>query len=353
MISLKKYLDSDPVLSRVHEVELLPEAFSLLLSAYRKLLADIGECSESVCSDLSAGLKSSLSRIDEDLARHPDLQGIARAMNTVDELLRDWGKKSAQLYLYRAGEVKDLLLIMARTAESLGHKDDRYAHQLDAVTAQLESIATLDDVSAMRTSLEESARRLKDSVARMSAENKSVIDHLRVEVITYQAKLEKASHLASCDALTGLGSRPWIEAGMQQRIDSGSPFCVLMIEVKEFRRVTDEFGHMIGDLLLKEFAGELRSSCRMSNLVARWSGDMFLVVLEADANAALEQAERLRAWISRQYVIPGRSGHASVLLEAAVGCAQYREGDTVQEILERADAALCTRSESARQRKTA
>ena len=76
----------------------------------------------------------------------------------------------------------------------------------------------------MRASLEESARQLKTSVAQMSAENKSVIEHLRVEVMTYQAKLEKANHIASFDALTGLGSRLWVEGRMQQRIESGIVF---------------------------------------------------------------------------------------------------------------------------------
>jgi diguanylate cyclase (GGDEF)-like protein len=217
----------------------------------------------------------------------------------------------------------------------------------------LESIASFDDISKMRASLEESARQLKQSVAQMSAENKSVIDHLRVEVVTYQAKLEKANHFASCDALTGLGSRLWIEERMQQRIESTSPFSVLMIDIKDFRRVNDEFGHMVGDLLLKEFAKELRSSCRLSNLVARWSGDTFLVVLDAAESTAIEQADRLQTWIGKPYPIPGRPGHARVQLDALIGCAEYREGDTVQGILERADAALCTRREPADKRRSA
>jgi diguanylate cyclase (GGDEF)-like protein len=140
---------------------------------------------------------------------------------------------------------------------------------------------------------------------------------------------------------------------MQQRIESGSSFSILMIDIKEFQRVNDEFGRMVGDLLLKEFARELRSSCRLSNLVARWSGDTFLVVLDAAENTAIEQADRLRSWISRPYLIPGRPGHASVRLDASIGCAEYREGDTVQGILERADAALCVRREPTVQRRTA
>jgi diguanylate cyclase len=353
VISLKRYLDSDPVQSRRAKIESVAGPFSILLSTYSALLADIGECGESVCPDLSAELKSSLTRIDEELTQHPDEPGITRARSTVNDLLQHWGEKTARHYIDKAGEVRDLLLVMARTAESLGHKDNHYAQQLDSVTAQLESIVSLDDVSKMRASLEKSARELRNSVAEMSAESKSVIDYLRVEVMTYQAKLEKADHLASCDALTGLGSRLWIESRMQQRIESGSFFSVLMIDIKEFRRVNDEFGRMVGDLLLKEFARELRSSCRLSNLVARWSGDTFLVVLDAAESTAIEQAERLRAWIARPYTIPGRPGHATIRLDVSIGCAEYREGDTMQGILERADAALYARRESAEQRRTA
>ncbi len=351
MISLKKYLDSERNDGSAVESGLGP--FSLLLSAYRALLVDVGECSGNVCADLSTELKSNLARIDEDLAKQPDPAGIARTRTEVDRLLDVWGKGTAKHYLDRADEVRDLLLVMTRTAESLGLKDDRFAHQLEAVTTQLETIASLDDIAGMRASVEESARGLRNSVAQMSAESKLVIDHLRVEVMTCQAKLEKANHLASCDALTGLGSRSWIESRMQQRIDAGSHFGVLMIDIMKFRRVNEQFGRMVGDMVLKEFARELRSSCRFSNLVARWSGDTFLVVTDAVEGAAKEQAERLRAWISRHYLIPGRPGHASVHLESAIGYAEYREGDTVQGILERAEAALSARRVPALHRRTA
>jgi len=329
----------------------VPESSSILLSTYRALLADIAECGESVCPVLSTELKSSLARIDEELSQHSDVHEIARARSTVYDLLQDWGKKTAQHYLDQAGEVKGLLLVMARTAESLEQKCDRCAQQLDSIAAQLESIAGLDGVSKMRASLEESAHELKHSIAQMSAESKSVIDHLRAEVMTYQARLEKANHLASCDALTGLGSRLWIKNKMQERIESRSCFSVLMIDIKAFRRVNDEFGRMVGDLLLQEFARELHAFCLLSNLVSRWSGNTFLVVLDVAPGAAIEQAERLRAWISsRQYPVPGRPKHASVRLDAAIGFAVYREGDTLLEILERAEAVLAGSGKPGRQR---
>ncbi len=236
MISLKRYLDAETTLNDSPEKHCSADVCSGLLSAYRSGLAEMGECGANACPGLAMELKRGLTQIDEGLGEHPGIPTITMANDALRELLQVWGKKTAQYSTQKAAEVKDLLLVMARTAESLGHMDDRYAQQLDSVTAQLETIAKLEDVTRIRTSVEESARQLKSSVARMTSEGKAVIDHLRAEISTCQIRLERAEHIASCDALTGLGTRHWAEERVQRRIDSASPFCILMIDVEGFRR---------------------------------------------------------------------------------------------------------------------
>ena len=348
MISLKRYLESEtPRNEGVKGGSLTDSALSLLW-AYRAGLAEMADGGASACPALGAELKKGLTRVDERLGAQPDLQAVATAKDSLRAVLQGWGQKTAQHYEQKAGEVRDLLLVMARTAESLGHRDDQYAQQLDLVTGQLKSIAKLDDVSKIRISVEESARQLKSSVLRMTAESKAVIEHLRAEVYTYQSKLEKAEHIASCDALTGLGSRLWAEGRIQQRIAAGLPFSIVMIDVDGFERINREYGNLVGDLILQEFARELRSSCRLSDLVARWGGDEFLVVLDCVGLDVKGQIARLQSWICRPYLVPGRSGHVTVRLGASIGLAEYREGDSLQELLERADAGLCAHQELVR-----
>ena len=105
-------------------------------------------------------------------------------------------------------------------------------------------------------------------------------------------------------------------------------------------RVNHEFGNLVGTCILKEFARELRSSCRFSDLVARWAGDAFLVVLTGAAADATAQIARLQSWICGPYQVPGRSGHVNVRLSTAIGLAEFRKATTCTEMLERADAAL-------------
>ncbi len=353
MISLKRYLDSDKTRDSESEEDFSSHACLALLSAYRSAMTEFGECGANACPDLAPELKRGLTRLDKDLGDNLRIPAITVTREALRELLHGWGNKTALYYQQKTGEVKDLLLVIARTAESLGHKDDQYAQQLDSVTAKLETIAKLEDITRIRSSVEESARQLKSSVARMTTENRAVIDHLRVEVSTYQAKLEKAEYVASCDPLTGLGSRLWAEARIQQRIDCGNPFCVVVIDVHGIRRVNHEFGSLVGDLILKEFARVLRSSCRMSDLVARWAGDEFIVVLDCCAPDARIQVARLQPWISGPYQVPGRSGHVSVRLSTAIGLSEFCNGDSLQDVLERADEALCAEREQARAEMTA
>jgi diguanylate cyclase (GGDEF)-like protein len=353
MISLKRYLDSDITRADEPEESCSTEARLALLSAYRSALIEIGEYGANTCPDLASELKRGLARLDRDLGEHPGFHAITKTVQALHELLNGWGSKTAIYYQQKAGEVKDLLLVIARTAESLGHKDDRYAQQLDSVTAKLETIAKLEDITSIRASIEESARQLKNSVVRMTTDNRAVIDHLRVEVSTYQAKLEKAEYAAACDPLTGLGSRRWAEARIQQRIETGNPFCILIIDVHGIRRINHEFGNLVGDLILKEFARVLRSSCRMSDLVGRWAGDQFIVVLDCPAADARVQISRLQPWICGPYQVPGRSGHVSVRLSTAIGLSEFLDGDDLQDVLERADAAVCAEREEARNQMTA
>lgn len=351
MISLKRYLDASYVRSDTPKDDV--SGLEPLLGAYRATLGYFGEAGMEVCPACGKELKRGLTRIDAAIGDRPSAQRIAGTGKALRDLLQEWGKNAAQHYQQKAGEVKDLLLVMARTAESLGHKDECYAQLLDSLTLKLESIASLDDVSRIRATVEESARDLKQSVARMSAENKVVIDHLRAEVATYQTKLEKAEYIASCDSLTGVGSRFWIENRIQERLDTGSRFTIMMIDVDDFRRVNDEHGNMVGDQLLKEFARELRSCCRFADLVARWSGDRFIVVLDTTGVEAATQAARLRTWISRPYHVPGRTGYVNIRVDASIGLAECGEEDCLHDLLERADEQLAAHRSQALAKRTA
>ena len=349
MISLRRYLDQS--IHRTGSLVTEDCLAEIVLKAYCASLTQMGECGVDACPDLAPEFARSLKRIVESLGSLPARDSVIASEDAVRELLRGWGRQVSGHYDRKATDVRDLLLVMSRTAESLGNKDDRVARQIDGVTQQLKSIVSLNDVSRIRASVEASARELKDSLNRMTAEGKALVEHLRAEISTYQTKLEKAEHISSCDALTGLGSRRWIESRIQERIISGARFSIVLIDIECFHKVVETYGNLVGDLLLKEFARELRSSCRFTDVVGRWGSDEFVILLDDAGPDCRPQINRLRASICRRYHVPGRTGYVNVPLSVSMGMAECRPGEDVQILLSRADEELCReRSLKARQK---
>lgn len=346
MISLKKYLDSPwkaPELAE--EAGMLPAA----LAAYGSALVEMGNCSLNVCPGVGGGLKQRLEELKAGLKPSVTRDTLEATERGVQEQLRDWGLGTARHYREKANEVKELLLMMAHAAEGVGARDHRCAGQMNQVTERLKRIASLDDLTEIRASIEKSAAELKSSIARMTEESKAAAEVLRKQVSTYQAKLEEAEEIASRDALTGVRSRLCTETHIESRIAAGAQFCLAMVDIDGFKRVNDEHGHVTGDELLKEFAEELCSICRATDVIGRWGGDEFVVLLDCSREEAGERIERLRRWVCGDYTVAGKSGAIKLRLDASIGLAEHVPGEPMKALIARADAAMYAAKATARE----
>jgi diguanylate cyclase (GGDEF)-like protein len=340
MISLKKYLDDPHAGSIPYEESEEAKLVSSTLAAYRSALSEMGTYSVNACPALGNGLREGLGKIEVSLTPPVRREAVESTEKKVTDQLQDWGQKTASHYRKQTSEVKEMLLVMTRAVESVGERDQRAAGQMNEVTTRLQKIATLEDLTQIRASIEKSAEELKTSINRMAAEGIAAIKELKAEVSTYQAKLEEAELIASRDALTGLGSRLWVEGQITRRIKAGSPFCVAIIDINGFKPINDEYGHLAGDEVLKQFSSELQSVCRSSDLIGRWGGDEFIVVLDCDLATAKAKIDRLREWVCGSYKIQGRNGSIKFHVDASIGLSEHLRDESMKGLLERADASM-------------
>lgn len=342
MISLKKYLDRDPTKAEVDEAESPrdDDAFPAALSAYSAAMLAMGDYSLDACAALGDGLKRRLSELQAGLSPGMSLDAIETTDRAVQDCLREWGQRTARYYLAKAGEVRGLLLTVAQTGEALAARDRRCASQMSEVTARLEKIATLDDVTKMRASIEKSTVEIRGSIERMTAEGKAALEELNKQVGVYRLKLEEAEEQARRDKLTGLRSRAHVEKMIERRIEAGAEFCVAMIDIDNFKSVNDTHGHLMGDELLKQFSAELSSACRTTDVIGRWGGDEFVVLLDCRLTDATSQLERLRKWICGDYAVQEKSGVLKLRLDASMGVAEYCSPESMKDLMGRADAAM-------------
>lgn len=340
MISLKKYLDME-----LDEPDGDPkvEKFNVTaLTSYRSLLLAIGQSATLVCPptgvELARSLKALAHRLSIDSARDP----IQRTEKLVEVQVREWGSRTCNHFKEKADVAKEVLIALARTAESLGSRDERFSHQFREVTGSLERIADFDDLSQIRSSLVRRVAELKHSVDQMNRDGQELVAQLRAEVASCESRLKSIESLILRDELTGLANRRSVEERIQWNMQAEQEFCVVLIDLNRFKEVNDRYGHLAGDDLLKQFGRELELRTRSGDLVGRWGGDEFIVVLASDVAGARAHLQRISQWIFGKYMVQDgvHQEPIPIQLQAAVGMAKWRAGCTLQQVIAAADAAM-------------
>ena len=171
-----------------------------------------------------------------------------------------------------------------------------------------------------------------------------VTDARQVEVERAAAEV-RLRHMAEHDALTGLFNRRRFEEELDRHIAHGRRYgmdgALLLLDLDDFKRVNDEFGHRAGDRVLTAVAVVLNHRLRESDILARFGGDEFAVLMPVGGVAeATELAELLGAAIQDEVPTPAGS------LSASVGIALFRDLSTADEVLSRADVAMYAQKRS-------
>ena len=161
-------------------------------------------------------------------------------------------------------------------------------------------------------------------------------------------RLRQVEHLAYLDDLTHLYNTRYLEVALERETQSGRPFTVLFMDLDHFKTVNDQHGHLSGSRMLVEVARVLRSCVRDDDVLVRYGGDEYVVLLVGiDSGGGLKVAERIRRAVEDHRFL-SREG-ARVRVTASIGLASYPEhAQDKSEILDLADRAMYRGKRSSR-----
>ena len=172
----------------------------------------------------------------------------------------------------------------------------------------------------------------------------STRQHLRRQKAELAQALEQIRQLATHDDLTGLLNRRAMLDRMQleqrRSLRSGSPLLIAQLDIDHFKAVNDTHGHAAGDLVLQSFADTVRRNVRDTDVLARWGGEEFVLLLcDTPAADAVALMERLRQAVQAMQV-PVAQGDGPITVTVSIGLARHTPAHPLAGTLERADRAL-------------
>jgi len=169
----------------------------------------------------------------------------------------------------------------------------------------------------------------------LSLKNKE-LELTRQELLNANKNLE---YLSFHDNLTKLYNRHYFMSTLKDHFNNVArqkgTSAILMIDLDFFKKINDEYGHVVGDKVLKQFSSVLSKALRAGDIAARWGGEEFIVLLpKANKEQSMTLAKRLINAVEK-YIF-----ESNIHLTISVGVSQFKSNDTIESWIERADTAL-------------
>lgn len=229
--------------------------------------------------------------------------------------------------------------------------NESYAKSLANAQSRLAGLPESEQVRVIVSLLVAENERMRNDSDSL---NKRLEDSYK-QIQSLRSSLTQAQESVLKDPLTGAGNRRQFDVTMEKAINDceqkATTLSLIMCDIDHFKRVNDAFGHQVGDELIKMFARVIEGSIRETDTLIRYGGEEFAIILPlTDQDAARSIAERIRRQFESKRLTIRETNQKVGQLTASFGVAQYRSGDEVDSLVQRADAKLYDAKSSGRNR---
>ena len=279
-------------------------------------------------------------RLDEGLT--------VRSVRSVSDLLRSTRERQGHLREERSkarDSLKTLINQMLTELGELGSQTGRFHESVGRYADVIEKADSLESLAGVVREMVEESRTVQQLVQqtqeRLQSEH-SKASELTNRVVELEVELRRLSDEVSTDPLTQIANRRGLMQAFtaeQSRLErGGGELAIGLLDIDNFKRLNDELGHNAGDEALKSLADVVSKSLRPTDRVARYGGEEFVVLLP---ETPLDEGQQILTRLQRS-LSGGLFMHESkkVLVTFSAGVTRYREGERIEEALERADQAL-------------
>jgi diguanylate cyclase len=236
--------------------------------------------------------------------------------------------------------VEAMLVELSQSLKDTRSETTSFKETMDTCVDDLSKVEkeglSVEEVMALVRSLVKDTQNIRRSTISFNA----ALADAQNEIEALRGQLEQSQHDALYDALTGLCNRRYFDEELATQ--SLKPnLCLMLVDLDHFKKINDNYGHVMGDLVLKATAKKLQATCRDGAQAFRFGGEEFAIIVpNANFSKARSMAESMRKAIEKIGVKDKRTGEMMGDIAASIGVAEFTKGMNPLALIEKADKQL-------------
>ncbi len=257
--------------------------------------------------------------------------------------------KNEELVRRAGDEINSTIRSVTGVVRDVKAATEEYSVNLENVTSKVSKTSSPEELQQVLTSI---VSDTKDMLVRNRTLEQELdkSSHVMEEL---QRDLENVRREAMTDGLTNLANRKAFDNELRRIAEEASvtegTFALLMVDIDYFKSFNDNYGHQVGDQVLRLVARTLTDGVKGRDVAARYGGEEFAIILpDTGLQAAVTVGNALRKAVATKDVVNRNTGDKLGRITMSVGCAEFAPGENLQDLIERADAALYTAKHNGR-----
>jgi diguanylate cyclase len=325
------------------------EQQELLLRLFKLLLENVSEL-----LDDDSWLRGQIESVQNLIAGPLDARALEEATRSLKEVIYKQGQLKHSLSDVKL-TVKNMMMTfidrLGQVAASTGDFHEKIGGYSDKISkadniSELNSI--LDEVLRETRAVQSEALKARDKMVLARQE----VQDAETRIHALEAKLQHLSELVREDQLTGSLNRRGLDDVFERetaRADRrGTPLCVAVLDLDDFKKLNDTYGHIAGDAALKHLVKIVKETLRSMDVIARFGGEEFLILMpETSVEAAAGTMTRLQRELTKHFFL---HDNEKVLITFSAGVALRAPNEDQTELVKRADKAMYTAKQTGKNR---
>jgi len=343
---MKKEEDGRESVDLLAELERSDKKRAFLLLAARALLQCTREFALDVKELDTPAFKAGLGELAERLVAEEKLSRVEALFESRKSGISTFAQRQKDYLHERETEFKDIIDILSKAMVVMDSDNRDYNHNILDQSKRIEDITHLDDIKRLKQALLQEVENMREAVREKESLDVAKIESLSKQVAVLNTELQSARTESERDGLTGVLNRRTFDRFLAELLEKNTvneqDFALLMIDIDDFKRINDSYGHPIGDSVLAAVANKCRQSIRGEDFLARYGGEEFAIILPgASLRNAVKKGRQICQTISAtRYLLEGVDSGEPLGLSVSIGVSICGKADTAAALVHRADKAL-------------